>query len=175
MIKVQVVMESQRKDRELDFESLRGCGRVQMVIRREIRFVRWGEQLVRKVRSRNHRVLVGIEPNSWGQEQWAWDRSGSLKAEWEAGAGSQVLGGEDSGGTCSHLPFRKTPLAVGRGMDWKEGTGELIKSSWQYSITGDTAPPLLYSKSGGGGVPGPAASAIPGNFLEMQTAVPHPC
>ena len=59
------------------------------------------------------------------------------------------MGGEDSGGTCSHLPFRKTPLAVGQGMDWKEGTGELIKSSWQYSITGDTAPPLLYSKSGG--------------------------
>lgn len=78
-----------------------------MGIRREIFFVKW-EEFVRKLRDRDHRVLIGTEPNSLWLEQWAWDRSRRLKLWQEAGVDLRVpraTGSKESGGTCSDLIF----------------------------------------------------------------------
>lgn len=74
-------------------------------------------------------VLTGMESDSWGLEEWAWDGSGCLKAGKETAAGSEalrVMGSGKTGRTRLDLHFWKTTLAAAWEMDWKKRQGDQL-------------------------------------------------
>lgn len=140
--------------------------------------VRW-EEFLRKLRNTDHRVFIGTEPDSPGLGQWAWDRSGSLTVQWEAGPGSECAQGNGKHGKWRNLfrsDFWKITLAVGWGMDWKEVESP-IRNLCQYSKTRDDD--ISFSCSKGQRITGPTApktcelsrnaDSCPHSFLDLWT------